>query len=154
MLTAVAPTIVTVRAAEVSDVPGLVEMGRRFRRETVYATRLRENPTKMGDTATTLITSDDGLVLVLDYGGELVGVIGMVLYDHHLSGERTAGEVFFWVDPEHRGKGLRLMRQAERWARERAATTVQMIAPTPEVGRLYDRLGYAELETSYGKELT
>lgn len=143
----------TIREATVDDVPALVAMGQRFIRGSVYATRLRENVAQMAVAAERLIASEDGMVLVLDAVSDLVGMIGLVFFEHHLSGEATAGEVFFWVDPEYRGRGLRLMRHAEQWARDKGATTIQMIAPTPDVGRLYERLGYAELEVSYGKEL-
>ncbi len=81
-------------------------------------------------------------------------MIGLVLYPHHLSGEWTAGEVFWWVEPEARGEGLQLMKQAEAWARGRGAAAIQMIAPSTQVGVIYRRYGYAPIETTYSKRLT
>jgi GNAT superfamily N-acetyltransferase len=151
MLTAAAGTIV--RDATVADIPRLLVMGRRFRAETVYATRLPDNPDQMRALGERLITTPEGLLLVADQGWDLVGMIGVFLFVHHFSGLLTAGEVFFWVEPEHRGYGVRLLRRAEQWAAAHGATTMQMIAPTPEVGQLYDRLGYHALEVAYEKEL-
>lgn len=152
MLTAT-PTSLIVREATVDDVPALVAMGQRFRNETIYATRLPENTAQMGEIARRLIVEDNGHVLVVDRDGALVGTIGLLVFPHHFSGALTAAELFFWVNPEHRGHGVRLLRRAEQWARDRGATTMQMIAPTPEVGTLYTRLGYAALEVAYEKEL-
>lgn len=149
-----------IREATADDVPALVAMGQRFRNSTVYARRLRDNPEQMAETGLMLIHSDDGLLLVADRGGAPIGMIGVLVFPHHLSGERTAGELFFWVDPEYRGYGVRLLRQAERWARERGATTMQMIAPVvidepdDDVGPFYARVGYHALEVAYEKDLT
>lgn len=145
--------VTTIREATESDVPAIVEMGRQFRNETVYASRLPENVEQITATARRIVASPDGTVLVADRDGVLIGMIGLLLFTHHFSGERTAGELCFWIDPAHRGHGVRLLYRAERWAREHGATTLQMIAPTPEVGALYTRLGFTEIETAFQKEL-
>jgi GNAT superfamily N-acetyltransferase len=146
-------TLTTIREATAADVPRLVEMGRRFRAESAYALRLADNPAQMATMAEYLIASDNGLVLVVERDGLLVGMIGVLVFPHPLSGALTAGEVVFWVEPEHRGYGVRLMRRAEQWAIARGATTMQMVSPTPEVGQFYARLGYHALEVAYEKEL-
>lgn len=156
MLTAVQTVI---REATHHDVPALVAMGLRFRNATVYATRLAENPEQMAALGRHLIDSEDGLLLVADRGGEPIGMMGVLVFAHHLSGARTAGEVFFWVEPAHRGYGIRLLRRAEQWAKARGATTMQMIAPVvvddpdQDVGPLYARVGYHALEVAYEKTL-
>lgn len=146
--------VITEREATAADIPALVALGQRFRRETVYATTLRENVEAIAKTVAHLIASADGYVHVLERDGALVGVFGALLYPHHLSGDLTCGEVFFWVNPESRGHGVRMLRHAERWAKARGATTMQMVAPTTEVGQLYERMGYGLLEMAYGKDLS
>jgi GNAT superfamily N-acetyltransferase len=140
-----------IRPATAADVPRLVEMGRRFRSETGYAKILAENPAKMTELATQLAAS--GGLLVSERAGELVGMIGFYVYPHFLSGESTAGEVFWWVEPEHRGEGVKLLKEAERRARTAGAETMQMIAPTDRVATLYKRLGYEFVEASYQRSL-
>jgi len=140
-----------IRQATASDVPRLVEMGRRFRSETGYARVLAENPQKMTELATQLASL--GCLLVSERGGELVGMLGYFVYPHFISGEQTAGEVFWWVEPECRGEGVKLLREAEKRARESGAEKMQMIAPTDRVANLYKRLGYEFVEASYQRSL-
>lgn len=141
------------RPATVADVPRLVEMGRAFLASTIYHGRLAENPAQMDALARHLIASDDGTVIVADHAGEVVGMIGMLAFPHHLSAERIAGEVFWWVEPAHRGCGVRLMKHAEQWAKAVGAVRMQMIAPSPDVASLYQRLGYTPIEVAYERTL-
>jgi GNAT superfamily N-acetyltransferase len=140
-----------IRLACESDVPRLVEMGRRFRNETGYNKHLAENPAKMAELASQLAAA--GGVLVSERAGQIVGMIGIFLFPHFLSGELVAGEVFWWVEPEHRGEGIKLLREAEKQARERGAVKLQMIAPNPKVAALYERLGYEFVESAYQRTL-
>jgi GNAT superfamily N-acetyltransferase len=140
-----------IRAATSQDVPRLVEMGRRFRSETGYAKVLAENPGKMTELATQL--AERGGLLVSERQGKIVGMIGFYVYPHFLSGEQAGGEVFWWVEPEHRGEGIKLLKEAERLARTRGAKTMQMIAPTDQVAAVYRRLGYEFVEASYQRAL-
>ena len=153
MTTAVLAPPVTIRAATVDDVPAVVRMGLRFRQDTVYRSRVAENQTQMTALAHRLVDDEAGLLLVVDRNGAVVGMIGAMAFPHHISGQPTVGELFFWVEPEHRGCGVRLLKRAEQWARDRGATSMQMIAPTPDVERLYQRLGYTALEVTYEKPL-
>jgi GNAT superfamily N-acetyltransferase len=141
-----------IREATLGDVPRLVEMGARFLAST-YAGSLTDNPVQMAHLAKHLITLETGLVLVAERSGRVVGMIGMLIFPHVLSGELCGGELFWWVDPEARGVGLRLLRRAETWAIDRGAVRLQMVAPTPDVGALYERLGYAFVETAYSRRV-
>jgi GNAT superfamily N-acetyltransferase len=145
---------VTRRPATAADVDAIVAMGQRFLAQSVYRGHLADNPGQVRTLATSLIASPEGDVLVADDGDGLVGMLAIVAYPHHLSGEWVAGEVAFWVDPAARGIGLRLLRDAERWARAHGAARLELIAPTPEVERLYARLGYRPVERTYHRALT
>ena len=132
--------------------PRIVEMGRRFR-DLIYKDLLADNPAQMQAISERLISGDDGVILVLERFDRVVGMIGMVLFDHHLSAERVAGEVAWWIEPESRGDGLRLMRAAEQWAIDSGAVKVQMIAPNERVGQVYSRLGYIQMEVGWQKNV-
>ena len=141
------------RPATLADVEAIVAMGHRFLTQSVYRGTLADNPDRVRALATELITVPDGEVIVADEAGALVGMLALVAYAHHLSGERVAGEVAWWVDAAARGIGIRLLRAAERWARTRGAIRFELIAPTPDVEALYARLGYAPVERTYSRRL-
>lgn len=140
-----------IRLANTSDLPRLVAMGLRFRNGTTYKQHLGESPEQMAALAEKLIASNG--LLVTEREGKVVGMLGFVLYDHFLSGEKTAGEVFWWVEPEYRGEGLKLLRDVEERAREAGAKRMQMIAPTEQVARVYEHMNYEFVESSYQKTL-
>jgi GNAT superfamily N-acetyltransferase len=142
------------RPATAADVEGIVAMGARFLAQSVYRGRLADNPAQVRALATQLVDAPHGDVLVVDADGVLVGMLALIAYAHHLSGEWVAGEVAFWIDPPYRGLGLRLLRDAERWARAQGAVRLELIAPTRDVETLYTRLGYAPIERTYQRELT
>lgn len=139
-----------IRAAELSDVPRLVAMGQRFLRETPYASRLVENAEQMRSTVTRMLDADTTAVFVAEDDDDLVGMIGMLCFVHPLSGESVGSELFLWVEPQARGiTGLRLLRRGEQWAINQGAQKLQMIAPTADVGTLYQHLGYERVEELY-----
>jgi RimJ/RimL family protein N-acetyltransferase len=144
----------SLRSAQSSDLPQIVALGQRFLQSTPYARILSENPAQMQLCAEWLMTSEDGLLLIAEREDQVVGVIGVTIFPHPLSGERIAGELFWWVDPEARGTvGLRLLRRAETWAHLCGAVKMQMIAPNQHVERMYERLGYGFIESTYQKGL-
>jgi hypothetical protein len=140
-----------IRTSTESDLDRLVEMGCRFHRESPYRDKLAVNPEKMRSTAKFI--SDAGTLLISESEGKILGMLGFVLFSHFLSGEMTAGEVFWWVEPEHRGEGIKLLRCAEKMARVSGAKTMQMIAPSERVENLYKRLNYGYVESTYQKTL-
>ncbi len=142
-----------IRVATVGDLPALVALGQRFREESVYADRLAENPDQMVTLGTKLLSEPHSTIFALERQQQIVGMIGLTIFPHPISGVITAAEVIFWVNPDHRGHGLALLRRAEAWARAKGATTLQLVAPTREVETLYQRLGYAVWEVAYVKEL-
>ena len=140
-----------IREATVDDIPILVEMGMRFAQSDAYKHIVRDNPVQFEVMAQMLITSGLGVMLVLEKNGRVEGMIGMLCTPHFLSGDMFAGEICWWINPEHRGDGVRLMKFAETWAREHGALSIQMVAPNERVGRFYERMGYQQIETSYQK---
>jgi GNAT superfamily N-acetyltransferase len=129
-------------------------MGERFLAETVYRSRgVVGDPARMAKTVALLIEAEAGSVLVSESDRELVGMILMALFENPITAELTATELAWWVEPAHRGTGIRLLKRAEAWARAQGCRKVQMVAPTPQVEELYARLGYDYLEASYQKAL-
>ena len=151
-----------IRLATLNDVPDLVKMGASFHASSPYATLTGLDLNAIEATAVMLVNRPDADVLVATTSvssehtldPRTVGMLGLFLHHHPISGARVASELFWWVEPEYRGlTGLKLLHRAERWATERGAQVLQMIAPSPEVERLYDRSGFTRVEVSYQKRL-
>lgn len=145
------------RKATIAEVPALVAMGRRFRAETAYRDLIAESVPQLTAMATRLVEGPQSVVLVAEADGALGGMIGLVVFAHHLSAERIAGEVMWWVDPDARGVGRRLLGAAERWAAEAGAEAIHLIAPAAgdaRIGALYTRRGYQPFETAYQRRVT
>lgn len=141
-----------IRRALLSELPEIVEMGKAFLAASPYVDVIPDSTVHMRALATQLLsTGQDGTIIVIEEGGRLVGMIGLVASPHFLSGERTAGEVFFWIEPGARGMGRHLMGAGEAWAQLNGCVAVQMIAPDARVGVFYERRGYRAIETTYWK---
>jgi len=140
-----------IRLACAADVPRLVELGLRFRRESEYNAHLSENAEKMAELATQLAERE--CLVVSERGGRLVGMLGYVIFSHFLSGETVSGEVFWYVEPEFRGEGLKLLRAAEERSKQAGARWMQMIAPNERVAAVYERLSYKYVESAYQRAL-
>ena len=142
------------REARPADVPRLVEMGTHFIATTQYRTKLATNVRALAETMRRLIAIPQAVLIVAEYQGDLIGMLAVVAVEHPLSGETTASEMFWWVEPAYRGRlGLYLLRAGEAWAQSRGATRIQMIAPDERVAKLYRRRGYSRLEEVYQRTL-
>jgi GNAT superfamily N-acetyltransferase len=141
-----------IREAVHADIPHLVVMGRHFLHASKYADHIVENPDAMFDLLLRLIDAEDGVVFVSG-DDRPRGMIGAHLFKHPISGEIMVSELFWWVEPDHRGAGLPLMRALEDWARTRGAVKLQMVAPDDRTGRAYRGLGYTKLEEHFIKVL-
>lgn len=143
-----------IRPATPDDIGQIAVLGERFIRESHYGQLIRNNPDALRSVAEMLIREEHGLLLVDEFYGEIAGMIGMIATIHPTSWESMASELFWYVPPEVRGGGLKLLFSAERWAWANGIRKCLMVSPNDErVAALYRRLGYVELETSFIKDL-
>ncbi len=146
-----------IREAKGEDIPRILEMAARFIHETSYREQVAENPEQMAHTLAFAMQRDKGRVLVAEQDGRLSGMLIFLLFPHYVSGEKIAGELVWWVEPEFRyGKAaLLLLKEAKKMATELGAVKMQMVAPVtaPKVGQMYAKLGYTAIETSYQMDL-
>jgi GNAT superfamily N-acetyltransferase len=145
--------VIRVRLAVEADLPRLVAMGRRFIAESKYHAEIEDNPAQRETLMRRFLDNEAGALFVTGEAGAPTGMIAVYLYANPLDGNPWAGELFWWVDPEHRGPGIVLLKTAEAWARERGARKIIMVAPTKRVAAAYRALGYSRLETHFSKDL-
>lgn len=142
-----------IREATKEDIPRIQEMGSRSLREGPYKDLVGDNPEQTGKLALDVLQK--GMILVSEEDGKLTGLLGFIVFPHYFSGELTAGEVMWYVEPEYRHSftALALLRGAERLARNFGAKYMQFTAPTAEVGKAYEALKYQQVEVSFQKAL-
>ncbi len=144
----------TVREATLAD----REHIRRLARESWPDAPFRDVPQNDAqiDAAITwgLTTPDAGLWLLCDGADLPIGVLGVLMTNHTFTSQRIAIQWWLWIRPESRnGSGLNLIKSAEKWAKERGAVALQLVAPSPRFRSLCERLEYAPVEMTYQKEL-
>ncbi len=89
---------------------------------------------------------------------KLVGMAGALVYPFYFcSSHLTAQEIFWWVDPEHRGIGSLLFDALLDEVKKSGAHSLSMIALetlNPEkVGEFYKSRGFRPSDRSYIKRL-
>jgi GNAT superfamily N-acetyltransferase len=146
-----------IRAAEPCDFPVIVEMGRNFHAQTAY-----QDIPYCADSALKWFEfmSGQGMLLVAETAGKVVGVAGGVISPCILNEAYQLGaELLWWVEPEYRktSAGARLLAGLEQAARDAGAKRWSMIAleaVNPEaVGRMYLKSGYTPTERTFTKVL-
>lgn len=144
-----------IREATFDDVPQIVAMGLRFQALTTYAKHLNATAESLTTLGGQLISNEQSVIWLAEKDGAVIGMLAAAIYAQPMSGELIGTEICWWMDPEARGgrAALRLLKTAEQWAKERGATMFQMMAPTDEVGALYDRLGFERIEVHYQRKI-
>jgi hypothetical protein len=140
-----------VRRATAHDRGELLQMALRFIAESSYRGQIIPDQAQLLGFIDVMLAQ--GFLLVADDGDAAVGMLAGVVMTHPISGERVATELAWWMNPERRGSraSLQLLEYFERWAyRDHQVDAVQMVAPAgSQIGDLYRRRGYAELETTF-----
>jgi GNAT superfamily N-acetyltransferase len=143
-----------IRVATASDLPAMLGTARKFFVEGKLPMSLVDDVWVANWTA--FINMGIGVVLMSEDAGVFHGAIGGLLVNDVNDGSKYLSEMFWYVDPEHRGTGMRLLHQFERAAKDHGATRITMVhlhAINERLGDIYTRLGYHKLETTYTKDL-
>jgi GNAT superfamily N-acetyltransferase len=143
-----------IRKAEGSDLPRILEMAEHFYLQSPYRARFTMNKVMWEESLLNLLSNHNAVIYLALKDEEPVGMVGLTVYINPITSRRTVGEIFLWVEPEHRGRlGIALIRKAEEWAVESQAECLHLSAPTEELRALYERLGYTVLDVNYQKVL-
>ena len=103
------------------------------------------------------IADGRGVIIALFDDGAFGGALGALLCPDISTGDLMAVECFWYMLPGHRGGGIRLLFEFEKWAKEKKALRIAMIHLTnlgeTQLPLLYARLGYEAVEVHYVKNL-
>lgn len=137
-----------IREADESDIPAIMEMGRRFADDAGVAQAVGWDDDCVEAMLRTMIEGEHILLV-----GER-GMIGGLVFGHPFSGKKVFQELF-WRNEGPARQGVRLLEMAERMAAERGCERSMMIeiGTFPGAARIYERRGYAPAERNYIKEL-
>lgn len=140
--------MVRIRSATILDTPALVELGRLMHAESPRFRRFDFDGEKIAQLAVMLIQSPDGILLVAEVDGELVGMYAGFVSEHFFGHDRFATDYVAFVAPAHRGGTvfIRLLAEFERQAAARGAKEVFPGVSTEvradRTATLYERRGY------------
>lgn len=149
----------SIRVANISDLPRIMELGEALHRESPRWSRLSFNREKAEAFLRMLITVDNGVIFVAEDGGVVVGGIAGYAEPHWASDDIVAQEVSFFMDSTARGRmaATRLICALNAWGKMRGAKWLHAGTSTgidPErTASLYERLGFSRcaigLEVEY-----
>lgn len=136
-----------IRPAATADIPQLVALGEAMHAESRYA-RFPWNARKVCGLMDWLIANDDGLLLVAERDGEIVGGFLGMAADHWAVDMRVATDFALYVVPDRRGgmAAVRLLRAYKAWVAERAVDEANLGITTgvkvEATSRLYQAEGF------------
>lgn len=153
-MSVLADTVPVTRQAMASDAEAIVRMFQQFVSSTQYARYVGSNPASCAQMIKRMLESDDAAIFVVG-DDPIIGMLGVMVFVQPFSGEIVASELFWWLDPAHRGHGGWLLRRAEKWARTHGARRMSMMAPADKerVAMIYRAFGYSEVEHVYQRDL-
>ena len=138
-----------VRVMQLNEMPKLQKKAVLFTKDSP-GTRIV--PEVFGASWTSFLQAGLGVIFILD---DFAGALGAVKMSDPNSGELTATEIFWFTKQSARGRGLRLLRAFEQWAKRAGCirlTVAHMADSMPEkVKHVYERRGYSLFETHYAK---
>lgn len=145
----------TIRYAKPEDLLQCARLGELFYREGALPGNLV--PSIFMGNWKTLIESGTGRILGAWRGAEFLGALGVLVYPDINDGEIVAQEAFWYVHPNHRGIGMKLLDQSiEDLRREgvKRMTMVHLESLMPDrLKSLYERLGFRPVESHYAGDL-
>ncbi len=136
-----------IRRATLADIPKAVSLCLEFNKESGRPMGTPEDWARHCDA---MIRDEENQVIFLSDKGIIGGVVCQMPYRPH---ETVAYETLWWAAD---GKGLELAASFEAWAKSHGAYQVvltQIAGIRRSAGKVMRRMGYSELETSFGKVL-
>ncbi len=148
-----------IRDATAGDVPRIAALGALFHVEAGWDDIASYNVKHCEASLSTMIERGEFVFIVAECEGEIIGIAAGALMPLYFNAAHIHGqEMFFWVDPAHRGRvGTAMLEALEGAGASAGAQSWAMVALSkvkPELtGRLYARRGYRPSEHYHIKRL-
>jgi GNAT superfamily N-acetyltransferase len=146
-----------IRPATYVDIPAMVELGRAMATEAPEFQGRPFSSEKVWETIEGMIPT--GGAFVAERDGEVVGAALGFCLPAWWSEDLEAGELAVFMRPDCRGgrEVVRLVQALEAWAREQGATVLTLGVSTgvalERTGRLYERLGFHHMGSTFSRSL-
>lgn len=131
---------------------GVAKFMKSFEAETSH---VLVDPEYAGRKYAEMITNGNGHMFVMEENGEMIGGLGCVVGDDLHYPRKIAIETYWFMHPDHRGYGIKLLRHFEAWAKEHGCgytAMVHLVDSMPDsLEALYARRGYTLIEKHYLK---
>lgn len=136
-----------IRPATHDDIDRLTELGEMMHVESRFA-RLPLDRAKVRALFAHLIESPDGLLIVSEKDGDIIGGFAGYIVEHYFAHTKVASDFGLFIAPEFRGgmSAPRLLKAYVDWAKEKGAAMIQAGITTgvhvEASTALYQRLGF------------
>ncbi|SIT25385.1 GNAT family N-acetyltransferase [Achromobacter sp. MFA1 R4] len=143
-----------IRHATLADVERLAELARDMHAESRFR-ELNFNLDKVVVLFAGLVEQENGCMLAVEVGGELVGFLAGGIGEDYFGDDRFSFEYGVYVAPAYRGSmaGPRLVAEFLEWSDERGARYKNMAITTDittdRTGALYERFGGTNVGNLY-----
>jgi GNAT superfamily N-acetyltransferase len=144
-----------IRIATDDQLDGIAQLGPKFWSESNLPGDFK--PEVFVENWKKIIAKDQGCIIFnQDEKGGINGAIGLLVYQDINDGELVMQEAFWFVSPESRGFGLRLLKKAEEIAKMINVKRFIMMhlhnMYADKLAKVYQHMGFRPMETNYIKE--
>ncbi len=145
-----------IREARIDEVRKVAEFMKQFEQHTGFVKVDVNHATKQYER---FYATGIGIMIILedDNTGELYGGIGAIALPDIHCGIMTAVETFWFVSPEHRGQGLKLLKAFEDWGKKmkcKRLALIHLADSYPEIlEKIYIRKKYKLVEKHFIREV-
>ena len=140
-----------IRPATHDDLDNIAEIGLALHSESTHFNRCGYSTEKVALFLGSLILSEDGLVLVVERDGSVIGGIAASAVEQWFSFDKIAVDVSVFILPEHRGgmAAIRLLHAYRDWAKAKgvvyALAGISTGINCEKTQALYERIGMSYL---------
>lgn len=136
------------------DKPGVLRLAKMFYEERLERTGIHYDAQHASAHFDIFIKTPGVLALCAEEDGQVVGMIAGAASAIIFAKELAMQEMVWYVEPEKRNCGLRLLREFEKRSAEKGLGWITMVGMTGDssVG-FYPRLGYYETQRTFMKRL-
>lgn len=137
-----------IRDATLDDAADLLRMGELMQQESPRFNKFTFDREKSATLINHLISINNGIIVVAEKDGAIVGMLGGMVTEHFFSRDLYACDFVVYIEPEYRGGStvIRMIKLFEQRAIELGAKEVSLGISTElqseRTASLYEKLGY------------